>query len=119
MNVNAVPRRGARALPSHHCPSTVADAETPGLRGKGWATIRGSIMSKPSARRLLVGAAVTLTMVSYQVGTAAAAPPGTHTAAAEAAACASLYSVPVNIGPEPLSACSWDMRAIHATPAES
>ena len=77
-------------------------------------------MSKHRARRLLVGAAVTLTMVSYQVGSAsAAAPPGTNSAAAEAAACASLYSVPVNIGPEPLSACQWDMRAIHATSAES
>ena len=78
-------------------------------------------MSKHRARRLLVGAAVTLTMLSYAgVGSAsAAAPPGTNTAAAEAAACASLYSVPVNIGPEPLSACQWDMRAIHATSAES
>jgi subtilisin family serine protease len=59
-------------------------------------------------------------MLSYQVGSAAAAPPpGTKTAAAEAAACAALYSVPVNIGPEPLSACSWDQRAIHASPTES
>ena len=45
----------------------------------------------------------------------AAAPPGTRTVAAEAAACASLYGVPANIGPEPLSACQWDMRAINAT----
>ncbi len=78
-------------------------------------------MSKPRARRLLVGAAVTFTMLSYAgVGSAsAAAPPGTKSAAAEAAACAALYSVPVNVGPEPLSACSWDMRAISATPAGS
>ncbi len=48
-----------------------------------------------------------------------AAPPGTNTAAAEAEACAALYSVPTSIGPEPLSACQWDMRAIGATPAGS
>jgi subtilisin family serine protease len=45
----------------------------------------------------------------------AAAPPGTNSAASEATACASLYGVAANIGPEPLSACQWDMRAIHAT----
>ena len=74
-------------------------------------------MSKLSARRLLVGAGAALIMVSYVgVGSAsAAAPPGTNPAAAEAAACASLYSVPVNVGPDPLSACQWDMRAIGAT----
>jgi subtilisin family serine protease len=49
----------------------------------------------------------------------AAAPDGTGSAAAEAAACASLYGVPANIGPEPLSACQWDMRAIDATSAGS
>jgi len=49
------------------------------------------------------------------VGTVLAGPPGTHSAASEAAACATLFSVPVNIGPEPLSACQWDMRAIDAT----
>src|SRR5262245_66309534 len=77
-------------------------------------------MSKVRARRLLVGAGVTLTMLSYAlVGNASAAPPGTNSAATEAATCAALYGVPVNVGPEPLSACSWDMRAIHATSAES
>lgn len=45
----------------------------------------------------------------------AAAPPGTKTEAAEAAACAALYSVTVNIGPDPLAPCQWDMRAINAT----
>ncbi len=45
----------------------------------------------------------------------AAAPPGTNTATAEAGTCAALYGVPSNIGPEPLSACQWDMRAIDAT----
>lgn len=79
----------------------------------------GSIMSKHGGLRLLVGAAVTLMTLSYSGGVASAAPPGTRPASAEAAACAALYSVPVNVGPEPLSACSWDMRAIHATPAES
>ena len=47
--------------------------------------------------------------------TVLAAPPGTNSAASEAAACASLYGVAANIGPEPLSACQWDMRAINAT----
>jgi subtilisin family serine protease len=77
--------------------------------------------SKLRARRLLVGAGASLIMLSYVgVGSAsAAAPPGTHDAATEAAACAALYSVPVNVGPEPLSACSWDQRAIGATPAGS
>ena len=51
--------------------------------------------------------------------TVLAAPPGTNTAAAEATACATLYSVAPAIGPEPLSACQWDMRAIGATPAGS
>ena len=52
-------------------------------------------------------------------GQRSAAAPGTNTAAAEAAACASLYGVPANIGPDQLSACQWDMRAIGATPAGS
>jgi hypothetical protein len=30
-----------------------------------------------------------------------------------------LYGVPANIGPDQLSACQWDMRAIGATPAGS
>jgi lantibiotic leader peptide-processing serine protease len=50
---------------------------------------------------------------------AAAAPVGTNTAAAEAVACASLYSVPVAVGPDPLSPCQWDMRIIGATPTGS
>jgi lantibiotic leader peptide-processing serine protease len=48
-----------------------------------------------------------------------APPPGTNTVAAEAAACASLYSVPINVGPDPLSACSWDQRIIGASPSGS
>ncbi len=50
---------------------------------------------------------------------AAAAPAGTHTAAAEASGCAALYSVPLNIGPDPLSPCQWDMRIIGASPTGS
>ena len=49
----------------------------------------------------------------------AAPPPGTNGAAAEAAACASLYGVSASVGPEPLSACQWDMRAISATSSGS
>ena len=48
-----------------------------------------------------------------------AAPANTHTQAAEAAACATLYSVPVNSGPDPLAPCQWDMRAIGATSSGS
>ena len=47
--------------------------------------------------------------------TVLAAPPGTNTQAAEALACSTLFSVSSSIGPEPLSACQWDMRAIDAT----
>jgi subtilisin family serine protease len=79
-------------------------------------------MSKHRVGRLLVGVGVALSMLGVsQTGSAltTAAPPGTNTATAEAAACAALFSVPANIGPEPLSACQWDMRAINATPAGS
>jgi subtilisin family serine protease len=51
--------------------------------------------------------------------TALAAPAGTHSATTEAAACAALYSVPVNVGPDQLGACQWDMRAIGATSSGS
>jgi len=51
-----------------------------------------------------------------QVGHAiATTPPGTNTEATETDACASLFGVPADVGPEPLSACQWDMRAINAT----
>jgi subtilisin family serine protease len=56
----------------------------------------------------------------HQAGAKLAAPPaGTLTVPGEAAACAALYSVPVNVGPDPLSACSWDMRIIGASPTGS
>jgi subtilisin family serine protease len=69
--------------------------------------------------RLLVGAAAAVSILGVAQTTAAAAPAGTLSASAEAAACASLYRVPVNVGPEPLSACQWDMRAIGATSSGS
>lgn len=50
---------------------------------------------------------------------AAAPPPNTHTQAAEAAACATLYSVSPTVGPDPLGPCQWDMRAIKATTSGS
>lgn len=39
-----------------------------------------------------------------------------HPTTTEAAACASLFSVPVTSGPDPLAACQWDLRAISANP---
>ena len=38
---------------------------------------------------------------------------------AEQAACASLFSLPPLLGPDPLGVCQWDMRAINATPSGS
>lgn len=57
----------------------------------------------------------------FQPALTAAAPPpvGTHTAAAEAQACATLYSVPLTVGPDPLGPCQWDMRIIGASPGGS
>jgi subtilisin family serine protease len=40
-------------------------------------------------------------------------------AATQAANCAAFYHVPVNVGPEPLSACEWDDRIINATTGQS
>src|SRR5215218_11398912 len=40
-------------------------------------------------------------------------------AATQAANCAAFYGVPVNVGPEPLSACEWDDRIINASPGQS
>ena len=62
-------------------------------------------------RSTVVAAIATFVMAT----TVLAAPPGTNPAATESAACASLYSVPVNVGPDPLGSCQWDMRAIGAT----
>ena len=76
-------------------------------------------MSRKAIRRLCIAAGVTLVLLCGSQVAASAAPPGTNSAASEAAACASLYGVPANIGPDQLSACQWDMRAIGATPAGS
>ena len=76
-------------------------------------------MSRKAVRRLCIAAGVTLALLCGSQVAASAAPPGTNSAASEAAACASLYGVPANIGPDQLSACQWDMRAIGATPAGS
>ena len=81
-------------------------------------------MRRRTFYRLLVGAIVmmatlALTQAANARSTVVPPPPGTNTVAAEAAACASLYSVPVNLGPDPLSACQWDMRAIGATSSGS
>jgi subtilisin family serine protease len=81
--------------------------------------IRGTVMVKFRNRRLLVAAGIIVAVLGVGQSSSAAAPPGTKAAAAEAAACAALYGVAVNIGPEPLSACQWDMRAIGATSAGS
>lgn len=40
-------------------------------------------------------------------------------AADQAKNCADFYQVPVNTGPEPLSACEWDDRIINAAPGQS
>ena len=73
---------------------------------------------------LLVGAvallsSLAITPVSNATTSAVPPPAGTNTAAAEAAACAALYSVPATPSPDPLGPCQWDMRAIGATSAGS
>ena len=80
-------------------------------------------MRRPRSYRLLVGTVATLSALSLtQVGHALATvapPPGTHTEAGEAAACAALYSVSGAPSPDNLGACQWDMRAIGATSSGS
>jgi subtilisin family serine protease len=67
-------------------------------------------------RRMILRSTLVATVAAMLVSaTVLAGPPGTNSAASEAAACAALYGVPANVGPEPLSACLWDMRAIGAT----
>jgi subtilisin family serine protease len=67
-------------------------------------------------RRIVWRSTLVATIAAMLISaTVLAAPPGTNSAAAEAVACANLFGVPANIGPEPLSACQWDMRAIGAT----
>src|SRR5215475_678715 len=40
-------------------------------------------------------------------------------AAEQARNCSDFYQVPINVGPEPLSACEWDDRIINASPGKS
>jgi subtilisin family serine protease len=81
--------------------------------------------SNPAFERLLrrSGAVVGIAHNAglFQTAEVAVDPPpaGTNTVAAEAATCASLYSVPATVGPDPLGACQWDMRIIGASPAGS
>src|SRR4051794_34841135 len=75
-------------------------------------------------RSSMIRSALVISVVcaSFAVGAGAnavAPPAGTNTAAAEAVACASLYSVSPASSPDPLSPCQWDMRAIDATTAGS
>jgi subtilisin family serine protease len=88
----------------------------------GVATVTSSnpvFLRKLRASGAVVG--VTRNAGFFQPALRAAAPPpaGTHTVADEAAACASLYSVPLAVGPDPLGPCQWDMRIIGASPTGS
>lgn len=74
---------------------------------------------KGFTRLLVVVATAVLLLGMADASSAASAPPGTTTQSAEAAACAALYSVSTSVGPDPLSPCQWDMRAIGATPTGS
>src|SRR6478609_8919315 len=76
-------------------------------------------MRDPVRRVSAAAAGVALLFTILAGPVSAADPAGTHTQAAEAAACAALFSVPVGIGPDPLAACQWDMRAIGATSSGS
>jgi subtilisin family serine protease len=73
----------------------------------------GTMKSRASVAIVVVVSA----LVFVSIG--GAAPAGTHTQAAEAAACAALYGVPAAAAPDPLASCQWDMRAIGATPSGS
>ena len=77
-------------------------------------------MARTGTIRTLVGVGVVVSSLAFATASSAVAPPaGTKTQAVEAAACAALYSVPILVGPEPLSPCQWDMRAIGATSSGS
>ena len=73
--------------------------------------LRGLKVHRAIWRSTVVAAIATFVMAT----TVLAAPARPNPAATESAACASLYSVPVNVGPDPLGSCQWDMRAIGAT----
>ena len=85
----------------------------PGILATSFRPVPATTRARRTLWRSAIIAGVAALLAS---ATVLAAPPGTRSAAAEAAACASLYSVPINIGPDALGACQWDMRAIRATP---
>ena len=71
--------------------------------------------------RAVVGIGALVSSVAFATAGNAStpAPTGTKLQAAEASACASLYSVSSTTGPDPLGSCQWDMRAIGASPSGS
>jgi subtilisin family serine protease len=92
------------------------------LNAVGVATVSSSIAgfaAAVSTSSAVVGVARNAGFAISAVSKGSKAPKGTHTQSDEAAACAALYGVPLNSGPDPLAACQWDMRAIGATSAGS
>jgi subtilisin family serine protease len=86
----------------------------------GVATVTGPARLAETLRSSGVIAGIAHNARFVQPALKVAAPPtGTNTVAAEAAACASLFSVSLSIGPDPLAPCQWDMRAIGATSSGS
>jgi lantibiotic leader peptide-processing serine protease len=88
----------------------------------GVATVRSrrsSFAQRLRASGAVAGVAHDATFVETPRRALATPPPGTTPVADEAAACAALYSVPLAIGPDPLSPCQWDMRIIGATTSGS
>jgi lantibiotic leader peptide-processing serine protease len=57
--------------------------------------------------------------VAFSIGDKDAATTAYVPAAQQASDCAAFYGVPVNVGPEPLSACEWDDRIINASTGKS
>ena len=76
-------------------------------------------MRDPVRRVSAAAAGVALLCTILATPVFAADPAGTHSQAAEAVACATLFSVPAGNSPDPLGACQWDMRAIGATSSGS
>lgn len=96
-------------------PAAFADQAAAEPLAKPPRPMRGAHVPRAAWRSTLVATIVALLMTT----TVLAAPTGTNTQAAEAATCSTLFSVSSSIGPEPLSPCQWDMRAISATPTGS
>ena len=79
----------------------------------------GVVMRKSGMARWFAGSVMAVSVLAVSQGAHAAPPPGTNSVDAEAAACAALYGVGADIGPDASSVCQWDMRAIGATSAGS